>query len=498
VILFSDFYKMEEIGGVMSPWRVAKPRKPLHQDGVKKEPRNTSLSKTDPVLKLSTCSSHSSAETCLTKHSPPQGRRLESTRLLERSPLGSPDAANNISDLVSPVQGSTGTKDLNQTGSPSLAPKLTTSRSSEAKLSVNYSKYRSSNKSSSQLKTIRGSRDSTRGDDSFQESTQSEDDQPSGRVQYVGNNPQTSTISNRSSTSLIKSSISCPPVAVSSSPAKAGSFMPIISLLFVGAAAAVMATSMYAETRPKHILYAGPDPLSAAHWNQTRADFTSNLKKLRMAMPKQTRESWLTISSAIKQTLQPIPEYPAVLLLLVKQPSENTGACLASRLVATAAEALERPETSFSSNNDNIIQAEAFTTANTNELKGLLTDRLHKTLSSIATVALLHLEKIDPEVALTLHAFTDNSNAPYKQAALILTLSDPSSPSPTDPQAPTSKFPTLEARAEDFLNEVWGESMGQDKVYALISRLAVNVVEVMPEEEEELALLCPSIATKTK
>jgi len=277
--------------------------------------------------------------------------------------------------------------------------------------------------------------------------------------------------------------------------------MPMLSLLFVGAAA-VMATSMYAETRPKHILYAGPDPLSAAHWNQSRAVFTNNLKKLRMAMPKQTRESWLTISAAIKQTLQPIPEYPAVLLLVVKQPSENTGACLASRLVATASEALERPETSISSNSDNIIQAEAFTTANTQELKGLLTDRLHKTLSSIATVALLHLEKIDPEVALTLHAFTDNSNAPYKQAALILTLSDPSSPSssPADPPAPSSKakYPTLEARAEELLNQIWGESLGQDKVYALISRLAVNVVEVVPEEEDQLALLCPAISTKTK
>jgi len=498
---------MEEIPDVQSPWRVAKPRKPLHQDGVKMDP-----SKTDPVLKLPNCSSHSSAETCQTKHSPPQGRRLESTRLLERSPIGSPDAANNISDLVSPVQGSTGTKDLSQTGSPSLAPKLTTSRSREAKLSVNYSKNRSTNMSSSQLKTIGGSRNRTKGDDSSQESAQSEDDQPSGRVQYVGNNPQTSSISNKSSTSLIKSSISCPPVSASSSPAKAGPFMPMLSVLFVGAAA-VMATSMYAETRPKHILYAGPDPLSAAHWNQSRADFTSNLKKLRMAMPKQTRESWLTISAAIKQTLQPIPEYPAVLLLVVKQPSENTGACLASRLVATAAAALERPGTSNSPNSDNIIQAEAFTTANTHELKGLLTDRLHKTLSSIATVALLHLEKIDPEVALTLHAFTDNSNAPYKQAALILTLSDPSSPSssPADPPAPSSsstadppapsskaKYPTLEARAEELLNQIWGESLGQDKVYALISRLAVNVVEVVPEEEDQLALLCPAISTKTK
>lgn len=490
---------MEEIRDVVSPWRVAKPRKPLHQDGAKKEHRNMSQSKPEPLVKLTNCSSHSTGETCEAKHSPPQGRRLESTRLLERSPIGSPDASNNISDLVSPVQGSTGAKDHSQTGSPSLAPKITTTRNREAKLSVNYSKNRSTNLSSSQLKTIRGSRSRTRGDDSSQESAQSEDDQPSGRVQYVGNNPQTSTISNKSSTSLIKSSISVQ-AGSSSPPAKSGSFMPMISVLFVGVAA-VMASSMYADTRPKHILYAGPEPLSADHWNQSRAAFTGNLKKLRMALPKQTRETWLTISAAVKQTLQPIPEYPAVLLLVIKQPSENTGACLASRLAEMAAEALKRPGTSISPSSDNIIQAEAFTTANTHELKGILTDRLHKTLSSTATVALLHLEKIDPEVALTLHAFTDNSNAPYKQAALILTLSDPtspSSPSSASTSPSKSKYPTLEARAEELLNQIWGESLGQDKVYALISRLAVNVVEVMPEEEEQLALLCPSISTKTK
>ena len=58
------------------------------------------------------------------------------------------------------------------------------------------------------------------------------------------------------------------------------------------------------------------------------------------------------------------------------------------------------------------------------QTKKLLTSQLHSSLSSVASMALLHLEQIHSQAAMAFHAFTDNSNAPYKQAVLVLSLED--------------------------------------------------------------------------
>ncbi|MCP4466547.1 MAG: hypothetical protein GY813_07350 [Halieaceae bacterium] len=87
-------------------------------------------------------------------------------------------------------------------------------------------------------------------------------------------------------------------------------------------------------------------------------------------------------------------------------------------------------------------------------------------------MALLHLELLHPAAALTLHAFTDNSNAPYKQAVLVATL---------EVAEGGGGGCKLEQVAERALASLWDAELGPDKLAALLSRLVVRVVEVQEE-----------------
>merc|ERR1719369_2581277 len=101
----------------------------------------------------------------------------------------------------------------------------------------------------------------------------------------------------------------------------------LLTFLVLGAVLAA-GLKVYDETRPIHVLYAEPEPLTAKHWNNSRNLFSANIKKIRKLLPLQSKRSWSTISAAVKQTLQPQPEYPAVLLLLARPRAVRTAACL--------------------------------------------------------------------------------------------------------------------------------------------------------------------------
>ena len=110
-------------------------------------------------------------------------------------------------------------------------------------------------------------------------------------------------------------------------------------------------------------------------------------------------------------------------------------------------------------------------TTDADSAKQQLTATLHDTLGSWGTAAILGLEQLQPTAALTLHAFADNSNAPYKQAALVLVLEVAEGGAECNP----------ETRAERELGGVWA-ALGQDKLSALVSRVVVSVASVAAED----------------
>lgn len=109
-----------------------------------------------------------------------------------------------------------------------------------------------------------------------------------------------------------------------------------------------------------------------------------------------------------------------------------------------------------------------------------LTSLLHSSLATGGAAALLGLATLHPQAAITLHAFTDNSNAPYKQAVLVATLEVEEVEQAADCRQ--------EVRAERALTRAWGE-LGPDKLAALLSRLVVTVAEVQQED----AAACPGL-----
>jgi len=325
----------------------------------------------------------------------------------------------------------------NPSKSPSRTPSKSTKQSSKTKSQPASSKCSSAESSSSD----------------------SEDEQPSGKSRYVGTTPDTS-IAN--SVDASKSKLSWINLLI---------YISLLSSILLGS------HHLYQQSRPKLLLYVEQDPYTESHWTEARAHFSSKLKQIREMLPNQSRKSWLSISSAVKSTMKLQPEYPAVLLLLANQTSERTAACFASQIAMVAAEILGDDPTK----DDIIIKAADLADVNIQKRKQDLTDSLHAILSSARSVAILQVERLHPQVAMTLHAFTDNANAPYKRSVIVMTLLDDIEDSDA----------TADAKAEELLVKSWGDELGDDKVYALVSRVAVNVIEVQQEGQDRIKWGCP-------
>ena len=140
------------------------------------------------------------------------------------------------------------------------------------------------------------------------------------------------------------------------------------------------------------------------------------LRSLRTQFPNQTSQGfWTLVSATLKAPMHPLPDYPGVLLLLSTPASHDTANCLASRLVEISSKVLARPGL-LPPPPQSLILPSSSLPKDPAEAKQHLTDKLHAALGSGSAAALLDLQQIDSLAALTLHAFADNTNAPFKQA----------------------------------------------------------------------------------
>ena len=203
-----------------------------------------------------------------------------------------------------------------------------------------------------------------------------------------------------------------------------------------------------------------------------RSLIKDELRSLKTHFPNQTSPGfWTTVSATLKSPMQELPDYPGVLLLLSSPESSDTAQCLARRLSALSSKVLARPGLTPPPPSSLAVDC-ALLPPSPSLAKEQLTSLLHTCLSSGSAAALLHLELLHPLAALTLHAFADNSNAPYKQAVLVASLEEGRGEGEC----------RLEQRAEHELRRRWLEELGHDKLAALLSRVVVNVVEVHREE----------------
>ena len=323
-----------------------------------------------------------------------------------------------------------------------------------------------------------------------QSDSQSEDDQPSGSCQFVGDQ---STINNslrrrgdRSLGNSLSASIDSSKVEnlhnVSPLPEK-----PLGSGLscwqwFVILSVAIPSFFLYSVYKEAGlgpftsllVMVPDTDTNTAEHWQLVRKEFRSDMAKVKARFPNQSATTWKMVSATLKAPLHPLPDYPGVLLIVSPPSATPTAQCLASQLVKVSAAALARPGMISPHPSQLFIQAGDLTSLGPDTAKQRLTNKLHDTLRTWGVAGINHLEKLQPTAALTLHAFADNANAPYTQAVMVITLE-------LDEEEDIQEDCNLEARVERQLFEVWKEDLGLDKFSALISRVVVSVASVRPE-----------------
>jgi len=456
---------------VISPWRNAKPRKPL-SDFNRSPGGKSPNSEKGPLL----------------SQSPPNSGFKESTR------MESPANSSMKSDMSGASPSFFRGEDVKR-GSKKKSDKSNHNSSS------NDSKYTKLRLTPLQKKNKAGKKVE---DDSDSECSEIEDDQPSGSCQFVGessmlSNFSSSTINNstvgqnnsmkrRGNTSLkLSQSVTSPATTSKASSTPVVSKTSSVCSCFgwvVLAAMAIIFYSIFLEGQDKTLLFSS-SPDTKQHWLGARNVFRTDLRSLVSKFPNQSSETWKMVSATLKSPMSPSPEYPGVLVLLSTPSSLETANCLAMKLVELASKSFSKSGLHSPSSNQLVISSLSLPSVDPLQAKEELTSLLHSSLASWGATAITYLHHLHPVPALTLHAFADNTNAPYKQAAIILSVSD-------NMEAQEMEVgDTVEKRVERILAREWNKELGEDKLYALISRLVVSVAEVKREDGDVLSS-CPT------
>ena len=100
-------------------------------------------------------------------------------------------------------------------------------------------------------------------------------------------------------------------------------------------------------------------------------------------------------------------------------------------------------------------------------------------LTSGSQIAIVHhLELLHGESAMMLHAYCDNENAPFRRAIFILTLFVDQT---------SSEVAETESFVEDRLKVLWGDMLGTNRFYPLVTRIAHSIAFMRPESNDGLA-----------
>ena len=199
-----------------------------------------------------------------------------------------------------------------------------------------------------------------------------------------------------------------------------------------------------------------------------------SFERLREEFPNQTVRLWRIIEAATLPVIEEeSPAHPAVILLVAAKGHSAVAECLAQRYAELVTESLNAAaHTAFN------CETDAY--SNPDDAKRQLDSDLSGAFDAGAKAGLvLRLEKLPGPAAMIFYRFADNDNAPYKNVAIVLTLTLES----TDAGSERDNV------AYDELRKIWGSSLDVDKVEPLLSRIGNSVAFVRPETRETLAAL---------
>lgn len=209
--------------------------------------------------------------------------------------------------------------------------------------------------------------------------------------------------------------------------------------------------------------------LNAAHSksNITPEMFLQAFNSVRESFQVQTSGFWGIIRAAIKPiAFRENPDQPAVFVLVVPSDTHETAACFI-RLFSNTITRLfwAKSPVEFFTDTVSGLPPE--------RVKRMLDDQLRDGLMSGSRIAIIHhLEKLHGESAMMLHAYCDNENAPFRRTIFVLTLFvDETSLEVTE----------TEAFVEERLGLLWGDTLGSNKFYPLITRIAHSIAFMRPD-----------------
>jgi len=215
--------------------------------------------------------------------------------------------------------------------------------------------------------------------------------------------------------------------------------------------------------------------LHAAHSKSsvTSEMFLQAFNSVRESFRVQTSGFWGVIRAAVKPiVLQENPDQPAVFVLVVPSDTRETAACFL-RLFSDTITSLFRTTSPVE------FFTDAMSGLSPERVKRLLDDQLRNGLGSGGRIAVVrHLEQLHGESAMMLHAYCDNDNAPFRRAIFILALFVDDT---------SSQVSETESYVEWRLKMLWGDTLGTNRFYPLLTRIAHSVVFMRPETNDKLA-----------
>ncbi|GLH11790.1 Uncharacterized protein GBIM_16538 [Gryllus bimaculatus] len=194
------------------------------------------------------------------------------------------------------------------------------------------------------------------------------------------------------------------------------------------------------------------------------AEWTQNIKDLQKQFPSQNEKIWFSIMSGVKTIVTEKPTKPSVLLLLHND--KKTSACLADQVGQNAVRLL-----SDTSQKPIVIQGEELK-LNDSLTKdyGLFTESYKHDIEKIHVMIVHDLQEVPGTIAQTFHVLCDVENPLVRNAAFLFTM-----------QVDEKEKKTPTKIAEDYLKNIWKDTLSDDILDPLITRITDAVESVKME-----------------
>ncbi|KAH9507582.1 hypothetical protein Btru_051516 [Bulinus truncatus] len=205
--------------------------------------------------------------------------------------------------------------------------------------------------------------------------------------------------------------------------------------------------------------------------------YVSDIDILTLKLPNQKKRLWSTVKASVLHILnESHSDYPSVILMASPSETFHIALCVAKQITEKFESANGKSPKST------VVDIDWLKHLNAVEQKKQLDENLRAVFQTSKSVVINNLQMLSPEAALLLHAYCDNDNAPHKDIMIVLMYYTDAAIHKLDPDRPNN--------VEYYLEEQWSKELHVDKVSALMSRVANNIVVVNEEDAANVNSVC--------